>query len=117
MAQQIGDLRWQYSVLLLMDTKDDPLCAEQLRELKKHRVAMQDRDLLLFVFNGRELLDENGKNTGLGILEIPNPGYHGILLLGKDGSIILRKPFPVAPAEIFKRLDAVGVQKESIRDK
>lgn len=90
---------------------------KQLQELKKHRAAMQDRDLLIFVFNGRELLDENGKNTGLGILEIPSPGYHGILLLGKDGSIILRKPFTVSPEEIFKRLDAIGTQKESIRDK
>jgi hypothetical protein len=115
-AQQLGDLRWQYCVLLLMDAREDPLCAEQLRELREHRAAMQERDLLLFVFNGRELLDENGKNTGLGILEIPSPGYHGVLLLGKDGSIILRKPFKVSPEEIFRRLDAVRIPRESIRD-
>ena len=115
-GQQLGDLRWQYCVLLLMDSREDPLCKQQLQELKKHRAAMQERDLLLFVFNGRELLDENGKRTGLGILEIPNPGYHGVLLLGKDGSIILRKPFTVAPEEIFRRLDAQRVPRESIRD-
>ena len=115
-AQQLGDLRWQHRILLLMDPNGSPHCQQQLGAFKPHTAAMQERDLLLFVFDGKALLDQQGEKTPMGIREVPNPAFEGVVLIGKDGGVKLRKPFPVLPEEIFERIDAMPMRKAEIRD-
>lgn len=115
-AQELGDFRWQYRVILLMDPEGSPECDNQLQSLKAHRAALQERDILLFVFNGKALLDEQGKISPIGIKEVPNPTFEGLILIGKDGGVKLRKPFPVAPEFIFERIDAMPMRQSEMRD-
>jgi hypothetical protein len=110
-AQELGDLRWQYHILLLMDPNGNPRCEEQLNSLRAHTTAMQERDLLLFVFNGKALLDQHGEKSPLGVKEIPSPIFEGVILIGKDGGVKLKKPFPVSPEDIFERIDTMVVRK------
>lgn len=115
-AQELGDLRWQHRILLLMDPHESPLCDQQLKILRGHTAAFQERDLLLFVFNGKNLLDEQGRVSPIGVKEVPNPSYEGVILIGKDGGVKLRKPFTVEAQLIFDRIDAMPMRKAEIRD-
>lgn len=116
-AQQLGDLRWQYRVLIIMDPNNNPAARAQLKSFDMHTAEMQKRDLLLFQFNGRELLDQRGNPTPMGIRELPSPAYEGVILIGKDGGVKFRKPFPVAPSDVFKRIDEMPMRRSEVRDK
>lgn len=114
-AQELGNFRWNYRILLLMNPNGSPGCEEQLKVLRSHTDAMQDRDMLLFVFNGKELLDEHGKKCPIGIKEIPSPSFEGVILIGKDGGVKLKKQFPVNPEFIFERIDAMPMRRAELR--
>ncbi len=114
-AQELGNFRWQYRILLLMDPNDSPDCEEQLNSLRSYTAAMQERDILLFVFDGKALLDQNGKKSPIGINEIPSPSFEGVILIGKDGGVKLKKKFPVNPEFIFERVDAMPMRKAEVR--
>lgn len=114
-AQELGDYRWQYRILLLMDPNGSPGCEEQLKSLRSHTKALQQRDILLFVFDGKALLDQHRKKLPVGIREIPSPSFEGVILIGKDGSVKLKKKFPVSPEFIFERVDAMPMRRAEIR--
>ena len=116
-AQELGDYRWQYRILLLMDPYGSPKCTQQLRNMQQHTAAMQKRDVLLFIYNGKMLMDEHMNRTPLNVKSVPNPTYEGVILIGKDGGVKIRKPFPVPPEYIFDRIDAMPMRQSEIRDK
>jgi len=113
-AQELSDFRWQYRILLLMDPEGSPKCTQQLRSMQEHTREMQKRDLLLFIYDGKSLLDERKKRTPLGVKGVPSPTFEGVILIEKDGGVKLRKPFPVAPAYIFERIDALPMREALI---
>lgn len=102
--------------MLLMDSKNDPMCERQLQAMKPHTKAMQERDLLLFIFDGKALLDMNRNRTQLSLTGIPTPQFQGVILIGMDGEVKLRKPFPLAPELIFERIDAMPMRRAAIRE-
>jgi hypothetical protein len=106
-TQELGDFRWQYRILLLMDPYGQPDCIRQLQELKAHTAGMQERDILLFVFNGKALLDENGNLTPLSTRGVPTPTFEGVILIGKSGRVQLKKNYIIPAQNIFKRIDAI----------
>lgn len=116
-AQELGDFRWQYRILLLMDPEGSPQCTRQLHSMQQHTREMQERDLLLFVFDGKSLLDEHLVRTPLGVNGVPNPTFEGVILIEKNGGVKLRKPFPVAPDYIFERIDALPMRETFIPHK
>ncbi len=115
-AQELGDLRWQHRILLLMDPNGNPPCDQQLKMIKGRTAEFQERDLLVFVFDGSSLLDENGKKSPIGTKEVPNPTFEGVILIGKDGSVKLQKPFLLDVEEIFRRIDSMPMRKSEMRD-
>lgn len=114
-AQELGDFRWQYRILLLMDPHGSPGCEEQLKSLSRHTEALRQRDMLLFVFDGKALLDQQRKKLPIGIREIPSPAFEGVILIGKDGGVKLKKKFPVSPEFIFERVDAMPMRRAEVK--
>jgi hypothetical protein len=115
-GQQLGDFRWQYRILLLMDPYNNPDCKRQLQLLKEHSAELQERDILLFIFNGKSLHDEIGNPTPVSFREIPDLTFEGIILIGKDGGVKLKKKFFQPPAYIFERIDTMPLRRAELRE-
>ena len=115
-AQELADLRWQYRILLLMDPGKSASCDSQLQSLGNHRAALQARDVLIFVYREGKLLDEKLQATNIGSRGVPYPTFEGVVLIGLDGEVKMRKPFPVSPENILARIDAMPMRQAKIRD-
>lgn len=116
MAQELGDFRWQYRVLLLMDPYGSPNCQSQLKLLKAHSTEIQQRDILIFVFDGKALLDENGSLSPVSVRDVPYPNFEGVILIGKDGGVKLKKKYLQTAQYIFDRIDAMPLRRVDLRD-
>ena len=115
-AQDLGDFRWQHRIVLLMDPYGNPECERQLQELQEHTAGMQERDILLFVFNGKALLDEKGNPTPISVQEVPYPTFEGVILIGKDGGVKMKKNYHLTAEFIFDRIDAMPMRKAELRE-
>lgn len=114
-SQELADLRWQYRILLLMDPGKSASCERQLESLQKEQPGWQERDVLIFVYRDGKLLDEKLRPSNMGSRGIPYPTYEGVILIGLDGGVKMRKPFPVAPETIRARIDAMPMRQAKIR--
>lgn len=115
-AQSINTLKWKKRVLLLMEPKGDlSLCKKQLLAFKGLDEEIRERDLILLCYNGKQLLDEKLEVTSYQLSSNPDPGFQGVLLLGKDGGVKLKEPFVIEPRTIFQLIDRMPMRKAEMR--
>lgn len=115
-AQSINTLKWQNRILILMDSKGDTdVLNEQLQVFSDLEEEIKDRDLILLCYNGKQLLDQQLIETTYLLSPAIDVDFQGVVLIGKDGGIKLRKPFPVEPKTIFEIIDSMPMRKAEMR--
>jgi hypothetical protein len=120
-AQNLSDYQWKNRLVILVD---EGLKTDAIRSQFKAFVSKPDelveRDILLFLLTPKTIVLSNGENAELSVndayssLSIPK-NFKGVLLIGKDGGIKLKKPFEVTTADIFTLIDGMPMRKSEIR--
>lgn len=120
-AQNLSDYQWKNRLVILVD---EGLETEAIRSQFKAIVSKPDelieRDILLFQLTPKTIVLSNGEKAKLSVnetyssLSIPK-NFKGILLIGKDGGIKLKKPFEVNTADIFALIDGMPMRKSEIK--
>ena len=88
---------------------------EQLKAFDGLEEEIKDRDLVLFCYDGKYLLDQQLRITPYQLTPGIAIDFQGVLLIGKDGGIKLRKPFPVKPSTLFETIDGMPMRKAEMR--
>lgn len=88
---------------------------EQLKAFDDLEEEIKDRDLVLLCFNGKYLLDQRLQKTSYQLTSNIDVEFQGILLIGKDGGIKLKRPFLVDPKKIFEIIDSMPMRKAEMR--
>ena len=114
-AQSLSDYKWKNRIILLMDSESETL-KEQLALLKDRQNELRERDLLIFRYAKGKLLDIDGNATPLDVKSVPYKDYDGLLLLGKDGDVKLKKEFIVPPEEIFELIDSMPMRRAEMKN-
>lgn len=115
-AQELKDFKWKNRILLLVDHGNNLEKSElQLRKFKAQLNEMQERDLILFVYNGKNLMDIDGTLTNIKMDNVPYNDYQGVILIGKDGGVKLRKKFVVEATEIFELIDQMPMRRSEMK--
>lgn len=122
-AQNLSDYKWENRLIVLVDTglKTNAM-RSQLKILEAEADELKERDLLLFQLTPKTLVSPNGKEIMLSTTEIYRSlsipiDFKGIILIGKDGGVKLKKPFEVPAADIFAVIDGMPMRKSEIRNK
>ncbi|MCE2611452.1 DUF4174 domain-containing protein [Flavobacteriaceae bacterium D16] len=92
------------------------ICKEQLRQFNDMGEEIRERDLILLCYDGKSLLDQNLKPTSFILTDNIDEDFQGVLLIGKDGGIKLKKSFLVNPKTIFETIDRMPMRKAEIRN-
>lgn len=105
----LSEFRWKKRpVLVFADSEDDPAYIEQLELLGQRPEALLERDVIV-------LTDTNPEARSPLRLKMRPRGFM-LVLVGKDGGVKLRKPFPWDVREITRSIDKMPMRKREIRE-
>ena len=95
-------------VLVFADSENDPAYAEQMALLQAREAELIERDVVV--------LTDTDPAARLPLRLRMRPRGFMLVLVGKDGGIKLRKPFPWDVREITRSIDKMPIRKREIRD-
>ena len=117
-SQELTEFKWKKRILLIIDTNNDlPVRDLQVSKFISRHEEMEERDLVLFVCTGKEVLDVDGLKTNVDPQKISYGEFQGVVLIGKDGGVKLRKKFFVEPNEIFHLIDQMPMRRSEMKNR
>lgn len=105
----LSEFRWKKRpVVVFADSVDDPAFIEQMDLLRTREGALIERDIIV-------LTDTDPATRSPLRLKMRPRGFM-LVLVGKDGDIKLRKPFPWSVREISRSIDKMPMRQREIRE-
>jgi hypothetical protein len=105
----LNEYRWKKRpVLVFADSEYDPAFIEQMELLHARPDELAERDVIV-------LTDTNPAARSAMRLKMRPRGFM-LVLVGKDGEIELRKPFPWDVREITRSIDKMPMRQREIRE-
>ncbi|KGK29554.1 hypothetical protein EL45_15025 [Cellulophaga sp. E6(2014)] len=113
MAQDISDFKWKNRVLLLIDTASNSKnIKQQIQAFEGQYSAFQERDIIYFISTPKGSYDSDKQLLNLsGLEKYHKKDFSGLILIGKDGGIKLKKPFVVPVKTIISLIDTMPMRK------
>ena len=94
-------------IVVFADSPNDPLFEEQMELLLARPYALRDRDVVI--------LTDTDPSARSDLRMKLRPRGFMLVLIGKDGGIKLRKPFPWDVREISRSIDKMPIRQREIR--
>lgn len=106
---ELADLKWvARPVVVLADTPEDPAFKRQLALLEARKGELAQRDVIVITDTDPETRSDLRKKL--------RPRGFMLVLIGKDGGVKLRKPFPWDVRELSRQIDKMPMRQQEIRD-
>jgi len=106
----LSDFLWQARpVVVFANTPADPAFAEQMAALAARWPDLAERDVV--IVTDTDPADASALRRKL------RPRGFSLVLIDKDGTVALRKPFPWDGREIMRAIDKMPIRREEIRRK
>jgi len=103
------ELLWRKRALVVFaDTPADPRYVEQMGYLKDRIEALEARDVVIVTDTDPAARSEFRRKL--------RPRGFGLVLIGKDGELYLRKPVPWEVREITRSIDKLPMRQQELRD-
>ena len=105
---QLDQFKWTARpFVVLAESQSDPRFSEQMALLQKDPAPLAERDVIV-------LIDADpGANSAL--RNKLRPRGFMLVLIGKDGGVKLRKPFPWSVREIVRAIDKLPIRQQELR--
>jgi hypothetical protein len=112
--------QWKNRILLLKDIHfDSDKLQDQLDLLHSNTEKLEDRDLLIFIVTDESVFDNTKIKTELNspsiIKKYGLADFNGLVLVGKDGGVKLKKGFIVNPKTIYNLIDSMPMRQAEMR--
>lgn len=96
-------------VIVFADTPADPRLQQQIDLLTEGEAVMRDRDVIVLTDT-----DPAAKSP---LRQKLRPRGFQLVLIGKDGGVKLRKPFPWSARELSRSIDKFPLREREIRER
>jgi hypothetical protein len=105
----LNELKWKKRpVVVFADSVDDPAFITQMDFLRADEKELMDRDVVVIVDTEPDVRSDLR-------LKMRPRGFM-LVLVGKDGDVKLRKPFPWSVREISRSIDKMPIRKREIQE-
>jgi hypothetical protein len=105
----LSEFKWEKRpVVVFADSKDDPAFIEQMELLANGADDLNKRDVVVIV--------DTDPDARSAIRLKMRPRGFMLTLVGKDGDVKLRKPFPWNVREITRSIDKMPIRQREIRE-
>ncbi|WP_298292802.1 DUF4174 domain-containing protein [uncultured Litoreibacter sp.] len=106
----LNDFLWEKRpIVVFADTDRDPAFVRQLELLEARTDALSERDVVILTDTDPSKLSPLRKQL--------RPRGFMLVLIGKDGDVKLRKPFPWSVRELSRAIDKMPMRQQEIRDR
>jgi len=106
----LNDFLWKKRpVVVFADNENDPRYRDQVQFLQEQQQEMIKRDVVVVV-------DANPEDNS-DLREKLRPRGFMMVLIDKDGGVVLRKPFPWNVRELSRAIDSLPLRQLEIRDR
>lgn len=106
----LEDFHWhKRPVVVFADSPEDPLYSEQMETLEEGLDMLADRDVVI-------LTDTDPAARSPIRMKLRPRGFM-LVLIGKDGTILLRKPLPWTVRELTRSIDKLPVRQREVEDR
>ena len=106
----LSDFKWQARpVVVFADSDANPAFQEQLTLLAEGSDALVERDVIVIVDTDPDARSDLRRKL--------RPRGFMLTLIGKDGGVNLRKPFPWDARELSRSIDKMPLRQQEIRDR
>lgn len=106
----IDEFKWVARLVIVFATSPaDPRFAEQMTLLSERTQELIDRDVVVIVDTDDDTLSDLRRKL--------RPRDFMMVLIGKDGGVKLRKPFPYDVRELSRSIDKMPLRQQEIRDR
>lgn len=96
-------------LVVFADSPNDPRFIQQMANLEARLDALAERDVVV--------LSDTDPAAKSALREKLHPRGFMLVLIGKDGTIYLRKPFPWNVREITRSIDKLPMRQQEVRDR
>ena len=104
----LSDFLWvNRPIVVLADSPEDPRFMEQMRLLNTRMPELIDRDVVV--------ITDTDPSAETKLRQKLRPRGFMLVLIGKDGGIKLRKPFPWNVREISRVIDKMPMRRQEMR--
>ncbi|MGB1265144.1 MAG: DUF4174 domain-containing protein [Nereida ignava] len=108
-AVALDDFKWlARPIVVFADSPNDPRFIEQMELLAARADDLAERDVVVMV--------DTAPSANSALRKKLRPRGFMLALIGKDGGIKLRKPFPWDVRELSRTIDKMPVRKREIRE-
>lgn len=116
-SQDLTSYKWKTRVIILTDTIETlSNSKKELARFLNFKKELKERDVVILLHYKGKLYDQKGKilsqKIGLNI----EPSFCGVHLVGKDGSVKLKKRYPLAPKTIIEIIDSMPMRRAEMRN-
>lgn len=122
-AQNIADYQWKKRLVFLVDeTMKTPAMCSQLKMFSTKTKELEERETLLFQLTPNTIVLSNEEKSTLSPKEVYaslsiSKDFKGVILVGKDGGVKLKKDFEVPPDAVFSLIDGMPMRKSEMKGK
>lgn len=110
LEHELGEYLWlKRPVVVFAESPADPRYEQQMQLITERLDFLRERDVVV--------LTDTDPGTLSPLREELRPRGFMLVLIGKDGSVYLRKPLPLSVREITRSIDKMPLRKQEIRDR
>ncbi|WP_085791340.1 DUF4174 domain-containing protein [Roseivivax jejudonensis] len=108
-GRTLEEFRWiKRPVVVFADNPADPRYVQQMQYITERADALLERDVVV--------ITDTDPAARTAIREALRPREFMLVLIAKDGSRILRKPFPWSVRELTRSIDKLPARQQEVRD-
>ncbi len=96
-------------LIVFADSPNDPRYIQQMEFITERLEDLDERDVIV--------LTDTSRATGSPLRDKLHPRGFMLVLIGKDGTIYLRKPLPWDVREISRVIDKMPMRQQEMRDR
>ncbi len=86
-----------------------------LKTITTFQKELKNRDIILFLYSNGKLYNENIQLTEIKTSKKIPHNFEGYFLIGKDGGIKSKEPYPIQPEAIFNLIDGMPMRKAEMK--
>ena len=107
---ELSEVRWtKRAIVVFADTPAEPRVADQIQLLARDLPALADRDVVVLTDTDPAAMSPLRRQL--------RPRGFMLVLVAKDGTVHLRKPFPWSVRELSRSIDKMPLRQRELRDR
>ena len=115
-AQDLSEYKWKNRIVVLYETEINIAEVKSaLETIESNASKINERDIIVFTYIDNVLYTTEGKETAIKKSSTLPKSYNGYILIGKDGGIKAKSPYPFKIQQLIDLIDSMPMRRNEMK--